>query len=365
MSRTIDQISEVGGIIKEVVKEEACLKEILALIYSGYYLDEQVFLYDLLYSQESRLFKSKLVTEQGLESSKFKARYLNTLNNISGSKSNIQNYDKNLTIYFPYSKNFKEGLGEAITFVFANRDGNVAKGKKIDRKTNKEEDVSVDEAYAMKNPTFIIGINSLYDNALTIEHKIKQAEKFEKPISTGRVENTILRVNHLYGKLSQQLDALISFTGNGGGSEIYIGKIDGYLKPENQQITSFDGNIKFLYFSRSAISSNAYVFDNHIWDFDWELDNTQQVYAVWEEDTQGTKTFSGSLQTRGQNNPNANFSYNISITSQDAIVRQLTITRSAYLATATLNQGCGFSIEGWPFYECNTLWAWAWKYQIL
>ncbi len=114
-----------------------------------------------------------------------------------------------------------------------------------------------------------------------------------------------------------------------------------------------------------------------VWDPDWVVDNLEQVYAVWEQDNRATKTFGGALSTTlSVTQPPVTgtivrtINYNVSVTTDDALVTQRKITRVAYFGAAKANQGCGFNTNDntflttgfWPIYDCGTIWNYTWPY---
>ena len=75
-------------------------------------------------------------------------------------------------------------------------------------------------------------------------------------------------------RCSYQYDALVSFTGNGGGSEIKVFRGSGYLLQDpNGQISNISGDVVSLYFSRGEINNCNHQNINAIWDLDWASDN--------------------------------------------------------------------------------------------
>ena len=110
------------------------------------------------------------------------------------------------------------------------------------------------------------------------------------------------------------------------------------------------------------------------------------MYAIWEDDSEGTKTFTGSLGTTVRVDSNvsitANIGFNVSVKTQDELVTQRKITRTAYFGAAKTDQGWGFYLcdkngscrydntflpsGNWPAYDGNggngAIWAYTWPY---
>lgn len=160
-------------------------------------------------------------------------------------------------------------------------------------------------------------------------------------------------------KCIEQYDRLISFTSNGGGSEIYFIRGDAYLTQDpNGQITSPQTSVP-VYFKRKEIRAKVWKTIDEIWDSNWEIDNKEQVFGIYEEDTQGSATMSGSVKTTVKdpsgNNVEATVGFSITVKTQDVIIRQLAWNRESFYMynQGGLNNGCG-TISGWTVYGCNT-----------
>jgi hypothetical protein len=150
----------------------------------------------------------------------------------------------------------------------------------------------------------------------------------------------------------------------------------------NQQVTSFQDQVD-VYFSRKNIRKKQLKTINSIWHPDWVQADNEQVFAIWEEDTEGTKTLSGSLNTTitvSQGNTiGGTVGFSSTVKTKDDIIRQLKISRHAYFAGSFVDQGWGFSEQqtflppppthGWPWYEGNnnsgTNVVWTWPYNVI
>ncbi|HUS02196.1 MAG TPA: hypothetical protein VMY77_10740 [Chitinophagaceae bacterium] len=184
------------------------------------------------------------------------------------------------------------------------------------------------------------------------------------------------------GICKEQYDRLISFTGNGGGSEIKYCRLSGYLQPAaNQQVTTFQ-DIVSVDCSRADIRKKRWVRTYGIWDDDWVAADLEQVFAIYEEDNTNTKTFNGSVGTTVTVTPGSTITgtigYTVTIQSQDDIIRELKISRNSYFAGAFLDNAHDFSQDatflplpfthGWPAYDVH-YWnksganvGWTWPY---
>ncbi len=98
---------------------------------------------------------------------------------------------------------------------------------------------------------------------------------------------------------------------------------------------------------------------NSIWDANWESANTEQVFAIYEEDKEGTSTLNLSVSTtvRIDSSTTATGTVGFSFTfkTQDEIPRQLGWNRQSFYLynRGTLNNGCG-TRNGFTVYDCNS-----------
>jgi hypothetical protein len=309
------------------------------LISQGYYSDENILLDDLIKPE-----RSKLVTNARISSNLFKDAFYEILSNhqkaSKNAKLNENKFDEYLisngvAIYFPYSENFRDKNKKEITIVMPPKDGvDEAEGLKLTKcgKNVCEEKVIVNDLYAMNNPTHIIYAGGA---------KVK--EEYKSKIKNSKVS----AVNQVYVgavKCKKQYDKLIGFT-NTGGSEIKFFRASGYLASgTNGQVTSPTGDLISADFSRGQINNCSFQVINASWDIDWKVDNLEQVFGVFEEDTQGSRTFTGSINTTvkvGGQNVNGTLGYNIVVQSQDEIIRNWKIGRSAFYTANGINQGYG------------------------
>jgi hypothetical protein len=103
---------------------------------------------------------------------------------------------------------------------------------------------------------------------------------------------------------------------------------------------------------------------------------------VWEDDTKGTKTFTGSLTTTVKLSSGAStvgaIGFNVQVQTQDELITQRNTTRSAYFGAAKTDQGWGFQMcddkgcryddtflptgQYWPKWDEGTIWGYTWPY---
>jgi hypothetical protein len=407
---TYDQIELVSNlekitlILEDLYKEKKNLKLVNASIYAKSYTDESVLLKDLINPIHSILPGNKKFIElcskwnvslQDFSEAFWKAArgkndtqllaFLNFIQNKHLSIQNLSNgqfgvngqensYD--VSIYFPYSSEFDisasgDSYGPVSSLVAASAEADEALGYQPYYNGGvlvNYQPVVVNDDYVFSHPTHIVGVNG-------IEPYETQDAALNPPTVT-----TPANVNRVYvgdAICKVQYDRLISFTGNGGGSEIAYCRVSGYLKLVGHQITEFEDKTS-VKFERGTIRKKQWLRVYAVWDADWVVDNKEQVFAIYEDDNNSEITFTGSLSTRVKiadgTTVDGSIDYQIKRSSQDEIIKQLKISRVSYFAGALRNQGWGYGIDksflpasaanGWPFYDAvssggaNVGWTW-------
>ena len=407
---TYDQIELVSNlekitlILEDLYKEKKNLKLVNASIYAKSYTDESVLLKDLINPMHSILPGNKKFVElcskwnvslQDFSEAFWKAArgkndtqllaFLNFIQNKHLSIQNLSNgqfgvsgqensYD--VSIYFPYSSEFDisasgDSYGPVSSLVAASAEADEALGYQPYYNGGvlvNYQPVVVNDDYVFSHPTHIVGVNG-------IEPYETQDAALNPPTVT-----TPANVNRVYvgdAICKVQYDRLISFTGNGGGSEIAYCRVSGYLKLVGHQITEFEDKTS-VKFERGTIRKKQWLRVYAVWDADWVVDNKEQVFAIYEDDNNSEITFTGSLSTRVKiadgTTVDGSIDYQIKRSSQDEIIKQLKISRVSYFAGALRNQGWGYGIDksflpasaanGWPFYDAvssggaNVGWTW-------
>ena len=407
---TYDQIELVSNlekitiVLQELYQQKNNLKVVNAAIYSKAYTDESILLKDLINPSQSILPQNKkfldLCSKWDVNLQDFSSQFWNIVNakgdtqlqaflvkvqtihvpiQSLGTQTNQSGSDfssDDVSIYFPYSDQFDNGAsgssyGPITSLVAASAEADEALGMQPVYSGGvlvAYNTVVVNDEYAFAHPTQIVGINGI------------------EPIQTQDVGNVIpidipstdaYRVYVGDAICQAQYDRLISFTGNGGGSEIEYCRVSGYLKPVDQQITEFEDQIS-VKFERGTIRKKQWLRVYAVWDDDWTAENKEQVFAIFEEDNNATITFTGSLNTSlrasAGNTVSGSADYQIKRSSQDAIIRQLKMSRVSYFLGAQRDQGWGFgkdksflpesATHGWPFYDAvsgsgsNVGWTW-------
>jgi|GEM_PF-1958014 len=421
---------EIAAILEKVYLDPDACYEVNAAIYAGYYEDERVLLKDLLYPEISELYAldkfKKFRVRQGwfrklfyealdkgvypflksqLKASEFNRQRLldrdrsgtdrpiatrpesassaPMVNSVSGDL--IFSTALGAAIYFPYSQNFeavyKNGVAaltsapiayQTPTIVYTDREADAGPGKERYAcgtrfsLTACFRQVIVNDDYAYGRPTHIVAVGAQPSVVINPEN--------EAPAGA------VSRVYHGMSRLTQQLDRLISLTGNGGGSEVKVARVSAYLTVKDQQVTNFSGDVATVYYKRGDIRNKRWKRIYSLWDANWQEENKQQVYAVYEDDTQGTKKFKGSLSTT-INIPGkpslgksvGDISYEISVTTQDEIITQRMLDRYSYLRDAFNSQGGSYAPDpddflpagkDWPILDGGTIWNYTMPYRI-
>lgn len=296
---------------------------------------------DLLLPEASPWFRNARISGYGKFKDAFSEEYKRqSANNprlrINGEDFSNYLIENGISIYFPYSeKHFNKKYDEITIVMPPKEDVDATEGIRLKKCGNQicEEKVWVNDVYAMNNPTHII-----YAGGADVK------KKYENKLKNARVKS----ISSVYvgaARCSKQYDALISFTGNGGGSEIKFFRGSGYLSYDtNNQITNITGDIISVDFSISSINGCNTQVINAIWDLDWKSDNFEQVFGIYEEDTKGEISFTGTVSTtikQGDNNVSGSLSYTIKRQSQDEIIRNWKINRNAFYTANSNSQGYG------------------------
>lgn len=409
-SRDAALMNETGRIIEEVYLDNLAYDEANAAIQSGYYYDERVLLKDLLFPYETQLYNSGIFKKHGIDTGQFRKRFCEILLKGSyplllqelghaltgGSKKNslvaqnesmlpsnigVLSATDPIAIYFPYSENFpffplasqlpsdnKIAILKKPTLVVSDRDADVGTGRDpyyclgaVGNTCYKQ--VYVNDDYAVANPTHIITTGGVRKASVAAE--VPKTE-------------LVHRVYHGASRLTRQMDRLISFTGNGGGSEIKVCRINGYLRRSDEQIDDFSGDVVTLYYTRGEIRKKLWKRVYSIWDPNWNYQDIEQIYAVYEEDTKGTRTIDGSLKTSltipGKvGEVEGDIGFKIQASTQDEIITQRKLDRKSFLRDGGNNQGWAFYADAadflptnkdWPIFDGGAIWSYTLPFRI-
>lgn len=401
---------EVADILEEVYRDHNACREVVAAIQLGYYEDERVLLKDLLFPALSKLYTNEIFQRNGIDTGVFRRRFCSILEKgdyplLNGELKSLLVSTREATaaklanqamlppspgvlsptepvvIYFPYSENFptiitsgqlasdnKIAILLKPTIVFSDREADVAPGRDPYYCPGSPgnlcyRQVSVDDNYATANPTHIVTIG-----AVIKETTVQNIPKTE----------LVHRVYHGYSRLTKQMDRLVSFTGNGGGSEIKVCRVNGYLRTSEDQITDFSGDVVTLYYTRGEIRNRLWKRVYSVWDPNWNYQDIEQIYAVYEDDTRGTRSIDGTLRTSltvpGKlGKVEGDIGFKITASTQDEIITQRKLDRKSYFRDGLNNQGWGYIDDpsdflpvnkNWPVYDGGSIWHYTLPYRI-
>ena len=393
----VNLIKEFTAAVKNVYRNLWALHEVNATIKSGYYIDERVLLKDLLTPEKSPLYKTEAFKKFNARAGSFKKMFANELSkggypllqaaigvpttSANGKEMNdwpvvdptqeIWSGESGLCIYFPYSENYTFSNpfdvnintlnGQLVSVAAADRDADEGPGERPYYCSSDPNDpanmenlsicftqVNINDGYADVDPTHIMSVG---------------AEPAGPSGTTGTASVYVVFIGEV--RCGKQYDNLISFTGNGGGSELRFIRGSGYLSHDASGQINSPQNVIQVNPTRKQIRHDRWTQVNQMWDSNWEEDNLNQVFAIYEEDNRSTKTIGVTFTTTVTLTPGSgggpgatgtrtlNFSWTVS--TQDDIIRQLEWNRESFFLynQGGLNNGCGLRPSGFTFYDCN------------
>lgn len=397
----VDNLGKVNTIFKELYKTNSNLKVVNGAIMARSYTDQSILLKDLIYPQNSRLPSNKRFTKyaakQNISLNAFAANFWKEANkrndqpfefflealktSVNFRSTNAANGNE-VSIYFPYSEAFEQtqNLGEEAptesspdtddhesgdmpitTLVTATAEADEGIGYKpyYDQYRQLQyREVIVNDDYAYQNPTHIIGLNGVEPYG-GVPSQIGEAFIPENPIDLPDLHREVKQVYIGDVKSRKNYDAFISFTGNGGGSEIRFTRADGYLKVLDGQVQADVHHVaNGKYVTRYAVKKGYFVSYSAEWDFDWEELNLEQNLAIYEEDNRNSSTFNGTLTTTTNlsvpippvtigNAITSTLGFLINFKSDDYIIKQQNYKRDVFFILNRTNLE-GQMYNGWP-----------------
>ncbi len=410
----VENLGKVTTVFKELYKNNSNLKVVNGAIMARSYTDESILLKDLIYPQNSRLSSNKNFTDyaakQNISLNAFAANFWNEANKRHDQSFNVfldalkpsVNYrstneadGKEVTVYFPYSEAFEEVQysDEVPRDHIPNPDTEETEGTELPGNPTSEpgnnmpittlvtaaedadegigykpyydiygqlqyKEVIVNDDYAYENPTHIIGLNGV-EPYQGIASEISAAFPPGGPIDLPDLQREVKQVYIGDVKSRKNYDALISWNGNGGGSEIRFTRSDGFLKVDDGQVQASTHHLTGENsVSRDAVKKGYFVSYSSEWDFDWEALNQQQNLAIYEEDNRNHKTFNGSLTTTTSisvpippatigNTITSTLGFVINFKSDDYIIKQQNYNRDVFFILNRVNLE-GQMHNGWP-----------------
>mgnify|MGYP001350214808 CR=1 FL=1 len=401
---------EVARALEEVYRDNRACAEVNAAVLSGYYADERVLLKDLLLPSYSALYKTDSCKSVNADTGVFSKQFCEIIERggypllsaelqsvpllkRTADKAVIRNDarlpedyasvfsgSQLISVYFPYSENFanladvsklpadnKIAIMLKPTIVYTDRDGDAGPGRDAYYCAGSPgnicyRDVLVDDTYAEKNPTHII----------TVGADIQPTA----PVTVSK-NDLVTRIYSGACRLTRQMDKFISFTGNGGGSEIKVCRVNAYLKRSDEHVTDFSGDVVTLNFSRADIRKQRWKRVYAVWDPNWNYQDIEQIYAVYEDDNIGSASIDGSLTTNltlpGKlGKAEGKIGFDIKVKTQDEILIQKKLDRKSFLRDGMNNQGWGFyadandflSGKDWPVFDGGAVWQYTLPYRI-
>lgn len=396
-------IKEIASILKKIYGKAWVVYEVNTAIKTDYYEDETVLLRDLLTPDRSPLYKTQKFLSAKAHPGVFKKAFAEQLQKgnypnlirligqppsalsrtmdewpVVDTANEIWTDQYGYSIYFPYSEdyplvtpfdpNINTVNGQLVTIVYADREADSGPGyapyfepdPNVRSQLDCQEDgicyipVTVDDNYADGNyghhPTHIVGVGG--------EQRILPANP---PPATNVGFIGEVKCD------KKDYDHFITFNGylQGGGPDLRFCRGSGYLTQDgNGQITN-PQNVVQANPTRKQCKNGTWIPVYAVWDADWVPDNFNQVFAIYEEDKQGTNTVTLSLTTTVQLTPGSGgglgltgtrtVGFSWSFKTEDDIIRQLAWSRQSFFQynQGGLNNGCG-TRDTWTIYDCNS-----------
>lgn len=384
----VKRISQVATVLEVIYQDPGVVAEVHAAIGSEYYEDERVLLSDLLYPEKSELYALMAETQteanqdipiqRGRFSRYFRQAAYNVLGkqraeeliflarnereNVSLKNSDASNPSAgaaSISIYHPYSEDFSRADRPLVVPATVEADWVDIPDPECRRKHQHEavtcEQIRVDESYVQHHPVHIVGIGAERKRTSLQLSLAGSGQRTTLSGDDGAAGNLIY-----LGKVrcTRQYDRLISFTGNGGGSELKFIRGSAYITlNNNQQVSNTEFDVISVYFRRKDIRKEREKHVYAIWDPDWESECTEQVFGIYEEDRQGEREFSGSIDVKvkypeGETKITP-VSYSYSLKTQDDIIRQINWNRISFFRYNRIGLGgCGLK-SGYSWYDCH------------
>ena len=400
---------EIENVLDSIYQKPEVLNEVNAAIYSGFETDESISIKNLLQPDDGSLYHFPSFTKQDIIPgsfykyfkaevsngnypliNKYYSDYLNANKNsnvsssstnkdaVTGSVSALSNADwlqyeiwvvNSVRIYFPYSENFASRYQpnnpdinndalHLVTTVAADRDADSSPNGKEPYLYDpgngrplliKFRIVNVDDSYAESKPLHVVNVSNGEADPLP-------------PATPPPTTGPIYKVWISWVRCNKQYDRLISFTGNGGGSELRFANGYAYQDANTAQVipnyTFAGANL-----SRKDIRKNRWVHPFQLWNTNWKTEQISNMLGIWEDDTQGSVTFTGSVSGKFLG---ITSTVGVSITkpSQDAIIRNLLIDRDYFFRDGANDQGFGFQ-DNWPIRDGSSTVSYTMPYQIV
>jgi hypothetical protein len=412
--KLVDQLSKITGIFKVLYKDNANVRLVNASIYARVFSDETVLLGDLIFPAQSRLLQyprfDSLSRVWQVDLTSFARQFWNEVRKRNDTEfeqflqslvpsSSLGNQfvpedgtAPPVSVYYPYSENFSSTSGGSylptVSLLTATADTDQAPGSEPVYENGTltgYTSVLINDEYAADHPTHIIGVNGPENPVEPVSGPggggviggfcfgPNCAGWIPPPpppkVLPIEIKRSVLVENYV---LKAQYDNLISFTGNGGGSEVRINRISSYLqstvgpavsnfapllRPWNAP-SSYTFDQTLTSHTRQDISEKVWKVVNYWWnahgesrwDTSWVQNNFEQALAIWEYDNTIQRTsFNGQLYTTLLQTTSSPMelvpgvkSYSVQVPSMHPPIKHLRILRSTYFGEARNNFDAGF-----------------------
>lgn len=403
-------ILEFSDMLKELRVHDDAYKELFYLFQNTHYVDHYVGLEDLL-NHETALIYEQVDTNLFTKGS-FKTFFNNEMDRTPNLYVNLNHVLKNrmeladetdddqklslfyeiarITLYAPNLINSEtDGTfndTDLFTIVPGVVDGDEGLGYQFNDDLNTWGDITANENTADNNFTIIIEPN-FFCNQSPVP---MLAETYtEGPCAMwagGLVDPNIPTGNQYTGNcvdiedgdyirqvwighitVFKQYDNWISFTGNGGGSELQFTRTDSREHVEdlpndsNVDVFEFDERVE-VYVTRYAINKKRERWYSIFWDFNWECATPthEQLLLIYEKDNTSPIDFDFSgIEWQGETY--GSVSLEAEVRTKNEIIRTWNRDGAEFFATNMLNDnGCScvngknsFSDRCWPRYDCG------------
>jgi hypothetical protein len=213
------------------------------------------------------------------------------------------------------------------------------------------QQVMIDDDFVYNNPTHIVGINGIepYDQ---VNSPATTNFAPGPPVTLPGAPRSIKQVYVGDVRCTRQFDALVSFTGNGGGSEIRFTRADGFLKFADGQVQADMYVSGYITITRWHIRNDKFFAYNSEWDGDWETANLNENLAIYEEDNRNQVKITGSVattlkETTTSNQVVATIGFEKTFKSDDELIRQQNLNQSSFFSLNRIDLE-GETFGGWP-----------------
>lgn len=334
-----------------------------------FYVDETILLKDLIFPASSELTKSeRFIADARTHSVSLKEfsesfwsianntkdqnfiQFLNTLNTSS------DNIEKQYSIYFPYSENFNLNTSDiSIISGIADTDEILGYNRIGSGSQTQYNLVKINDDVAEIKRIHIIGKNG---TTLRSNTSVSTLAGFQTGpgIVTPGLPREVKQVFVGDVKCKKQYDALVSFSGNGGGSEIRFVKGDGYLSTVGGQVTAVPVSGPHKH-TRKQIRKENWIDWTAEFDMDWEENNHQLFLVIYEEDNRNQVEFNVSVSTTvifdSSTTGTGSIGVKITYKSDDDLIYETKLNRDVFFV---LNRSSTYSLcemqDGWPKRNC-------------